>query len=224
MSRFLTATRSIAVTAFAAATLLSAAGTAFATPDKEPPVSGDPRASAHPGNAKAQECAELFPGSEAVDEADLTVETDGSGTYLDITAVADGTEVVGVIVKGTPAYNRYDAADLGDLPWLDLHAPLASSGEPAQISHWFACGVAAGPTSTTPPTTTTTESPATSAPATTPGGEGPASTSVPVDNAADEEALAETGFAAGWLVPLGAALLLGGGLMLFLMRTRGARR
>ncbi|OLF07836.1 hypothetical protein BLA60_26345 [Actinophytocola xinjiangensis] len=234
MSKLLTVTRSIAVTAFAAATLLSFGGPASAAPDRQP-VSGDDRATAHEGNAKAQECAQLFPGSRAIATADLTVVTDGSGTYLDITAIADGTDVVGVVVKGGPAYNRYDAAALGDLPWLDLHSPLVPSGKPAQISHWFACGVSTNPTTTTPPATT--EPPTTTEPSTTPGEPTTSeptttdgtptestTTSAAVVPAADHEDLAQTGFSGGWLVALGATLLLGGGALLFLMRTRGARR
>lgn len=231
MSRFTTVTRAAVVAAFTAGALFGIASTASATPNTEPPVSGDDRATAHPGNVVAKDCAELFAGSKAIAEGDLTVETDGSNTYLDITAVADGIEVVGVIVKGGPAYNVYAPAGLGELPWLDLHSPLVPSGKPAQISHWFACGVEDTTTTTTAPPSssdTETETPPTS----TPAGEEPSSseptpaptTSEDVAPAAEEAELAETGFDGGWLVALGAALLLGGAALLLLMRTRTARR
>lgn len=214
--------RAAVVVALSAITLSGIAGVASATPDKEP-ESGDDRATAHPGNVVEKDCADLFPGSEAVDKADLTFEVDGSNTYIDITAA---TDVVGVIVKGGPAYNVYEASDLGDLPWLDLHSPLVPSGKPAQISHWFACAVE-GTTTTTTTTTTDDTEPSTS----TSSGEEPSSSAAPnpttsqdVAPAAEEEALAETGFDAGWLVTLAALLLLGGGALLFVMRTRTARR
>jgi hypothetical protein len=87
------------------------------------------------------------------------------------------------------------------------------------VSHWFACGVEKENETTTPPS----ESEG-------PGGGGstePTETSAPqgdVSPAAEEDELAATGVASGPLVALGAVLLLGGGALLLLMRTRGARR
>jgi hypothetical protein len=213
------------VAALAAGALLGLAGTATATPDLASPVSGDDRATAHEGNAVERDCAELFPGSAPVAVGDLTVEVDGSNTNLDITA-ADGVEVVGVVVKGGPAYNVYAPGDLGELPWLDLHSPLVPSGKPAQISHWFACGVEGAPT--TNPTSSAGETPTSSSRADEPGAEpgaGPeTSATEDVEPVAEEDELAATGFDGGTLVALGAALLLGGGALLVVMRTRGARR
>lgn len=220
MSRYIRAT--VALTSAVAGAVLFAAP-AFAAPADDP-VAGDDRATAHPGNVVAADCAELYPGSHDV-TGDLTATDDG--TYLDVTAVADGVEVVGVIVKGGPAYNQYDVADLGDLPWLDLHSPLNASGKPAAISHWFACGVGEATTTTTPPTTTTTttdsSSPATT---TTTGGSSVSGTSVTTTTSADvapaaqDEDLASTGFNGGWMVALAAGLLLAGGAVLTLVRKR----
>jgi cell division septation protein DedD len=209
------------------------------------PESGDDRATAVAGNKVAKDCAKLFAGSHALAPGDLTTSVDGTKTYLDVTAVKDGVEAVAVIVKGGPAYNVYKAADLGDLEWLDLHSPLVSSGKPAQISHWFACGVTkttttttttGTETSTTDTTTETTETTDTTTETTTesstPGESSSSSTTtvtttttdaavVPVAN---EDDLAATGFNGGWLVLLAALLLLGGGAALLSARMRGARR
>ncbi|MCE6993376.1 hypothetical protein LZG04_00915 [Saccharothrix sp. S26] len=128
------------------------AGGASAQPNQDPPQSGDPRATAvagnidigQPGNA----CATVgLPGTEATLSGGFT----DDGTYIDITANPDGSQISGVVVKGGDAYNVYPA--LGALPWPDLHAPLNASGKPAAISHWFVCLT---PVTTTTTTTTTT--------------------------------------------------------------------
>ncbi len=229
MSRYIRA--SVALASAVAGAVLFAAP-AFAQPADDP-VSGDDRATAHPGNVVGEKhCDDLYPGSHDV-TADLTATTSGegeNGTYLDITAVADGVEVLGVIVKGGNAYNQYDVADLGELPWLELHSPLNPNGKPAAISHWFACGIGesttttpTSPTTTTGTETTTTESsPATT---TTTGGSEVAGTSVTttsaeVSPAAEDEELASTGVNAGWMVALAAGLLLAGGAVLTLLRVR----
>jgi hypothetical protein len=227
---------------FAATTaaFLLLTGTAAAQPGQDDPVSGDDRATAYPGNVVAEkDCATLYEGSEPVAEGDITHSTDGTETYLDITAVADGVEIAAVIVKGSDAYNEYLAGDLGELPWEDLHAPLASSGKPAQISHWFACGGEDTTTTTTETTTTTTESTTSTTDTSTstpPSSESSSSssssaavttvttTSASVAVAADEDDLAFTGFSGGWLVLLAAVLLLGGGALLFVVRMRTGRR
>jgi hypothetical protein len=219
--------------ALAAVVLLP--GTALAQPADQP-VSGDGRATAHSGNVVGKDCAELFPGSSQIAAGDLTSSVDGTNTYVDITVVADGVEVAGVIVKGGPAYNVYQPADLGALPWLDLHSPLVPSGKPAQISHWFACGVTESTTTTTTTgevggtsTTTSTET-STSSESSTASSESSSSavsvtttTSAAVAPAAEEGDLASTGFNGGWLIGLAAALLLGGGALLLLVRRRAAR-
>jgi hypothetical protein len=227
-------------TAAAAAAVLFT-GTAAAQPGDEP-VSGDARTTAHSGNVVAADCAELFKSSTAIATSDLTYSVDETNTYVDITAVADGVEVVGVIVKGGPAYNVYTAASLGALAWNDLHSPLVSSGKPAQISHWFACGTKTTTTTTTETTTettdtttaeTTTETSGTessSSPPTTTtsdsssAGAGVTTTSAGVSPAAEEGDLASTGFNGGWLIALAGLLLAGGGALLLLMRLRAARR
>ena len=242
MSRYIRAT--VALTSAIAGAVLFAAP-AFAAPG-DVPVSGDLRATAHARNAVEKDCPTLYPGSHAVTGA-LTAKADGegkNGTYLDITAVAGGVEVLGVIVKGGDAYNRYDVAKLGVLPWLDLHSPLNPNGKPAAISHWFACGTGGSTTTTTTTTgtettttttgtettTTTTDSSSSSATTTTTtGGTGSESSSTGVTTTttpagvapvADEDDLASTGFNGGWLVALAAALLLAGGAVLLLLRTR----
>jgi len=147
-------------------------GTLAATADPPAdPVAGDDRATAYPDNAVEADCPTLFPGSTSVALTDLTYSVDPTETYLDITAVDADVEVAGVVVKGGPAYNVYEVADLGDLAWLDLHSPLVSSGEPAQISHWFACGVTTSTTTTTTTTTTSTSTTTSSPTITTTSGE-----------------------------------------------------
>ena len=209
------------------------------------PSSGDDRATAVAGNKVGKDCGTLFAGSHALAAGDLTFTVDGSNTYIDITAIKDGVEVVAVIVKGGPAYNVYEVADLGDLAWLDLHSPLVSSGKPAQISHWFACGVkdtttttteTSTSTSTTDTTETTETTTETTTESSTPGesssSEVPSSnstavttttTSAEIAPVAEDDDLASTGFNGGWLVLLGAVLLLGGGAALVLVRMRSVR-
>jgi hypothetical protein len=211
-------------------------GTLAATADPPAdPVAGDDRATAYPGNVVEADCPTLFPGSTSVALTDLTFSVDATGTYLDITAVDADVEVAGVVVKGGPAYNVYEVADLGDLAWLDLHSPLVSSGAPAQISHWFACGVTTSTTTTTTTTTTSTSTSTTTsgtttttsgeqATSSTPGATTTTTTPAAVSPAASDDDLATTGFAGAWLLGLAAALLLGGGALLIVLRTRGARR
>jgi hypothetical protein len=221
MNRLSTISRSLIVASCAFGALIGFTSLASASPPDRTPESGDDRATAHAGNVNGQDCSSLFPGSTAVAQGDVQFEGGDNTAGLDITSVPEGIEIVGVIVKGGPAYNVY--AGLGDLPWLDLHAPLVPSGEPAAVSHWFVCGVEEKDDTSTPPTTTpsegegsggggSTESPESSAP------------QGDVSPAAEEEELAATGVASGPLVALGAMLLLGGGALLLLTRMRGARR
>jgi LPXTG-motif cell wall-anchored protein len=234
MRRYILAATSATSAAVAALALF--AGTAAAQPADEP-VSGDDRATAHSGNVVNKDCAELFPGSSAIGAGDLSHSVDGTNTYLDITAIAGGADVVAVIVKGGPAYNVYEAADLGDLAWLDLHSPRVPSGKPAQISHWFACGGKETTTTTATTTTTTgtgteTTTTSTTDTSTPPNSSTPGSgaatvttTTTPADvaAAAAEDDLASTGFNGGWLVVLAAILLLAGGGLLLVRRPRTTR-
>lgn len=230
MSRFHTVSRSLIVASIAAGALIGLTTFASASPPNRTPESGDARASVHAGNVVAQDCADLFPGSTAVPQGDITFAGGDNTAGVDITVVPAGVEVVGVIVKGGPAYNVYEAADLGALSWRGLHAPLVPSGQPAAVSHWFVCGVGESETSapTETPTDTPTDTPAptsTSSEAEGPGGGSTeTSTSEDVSNAAEEQDLAATGVEAGPLVALGAALLLGGAALLLVMRSRSARR
>ncbi len=233
MSRYIRA--SVALASAVAGAVLFAAP-ALAAPPAKDLVSGDDRATAHDGNVVGhKDCATLYPGSHEV-TGDLTAETDGTpGTYLDITAVADGVEVLGVIVKGGDAYNKYDVAKLEELPWLDLHSPVNASDKPAEISHWFACGIGESTTTTTTTTTgtetTTTTTTDDSSPATTTtdgssssevSGTSATTTSADVSPAGQDEDLASTGVDAGWMVALAAGLLLAGGAVLTLVRRRNA--
>jgi LPXTG-motif cell wall-anchored protein len=209
------------------------------------PPSGDDRATSFstPGglNVTAADCATLWPGTTAI-----TVTATVDATYIKITGLPAGTTVSGVIVKGGPAYNRYDLAKLGTLPWAELHSPLSPGNEtkPAGISHWFACGKAAvidqpsTPVTTNPTTTLTTTSTKTASTTTTAtsvptstvptstvptsittAAVVPSTTSVAV---ADASNLPDTGANVGWLVVIGAVLLLGGGIVLGVPKVRNA--
>ncbi|GDY29535.1 hypothetical protein [Gandjariella thermophila] len=203
-------------------TVLGAAAAAHATPST-PPQSGDVRAVAKPGNVHDGECAGAGLPGQAVDvEANI----DGN-TYITITGVPDGVTLTGVVVKGSPAYNVYT----GLTDWSRLHAPLAGkSGQPATISHWFACGT--GTKSSTPKPPSTSKPPASgssTARSSTPAGgaaaTGRTTTSASAVAAASENGrLANTGFDSALPLGLAAALLLGGGTALTLARRRAARR
>ena len=99
------------------------------------PASGDDRAKSYAGNAVT--CADAGLAGSIVE-----VTASDDGTYLDITAVPEGTTVSGVVVKGGNGYNVYAAGSLGELPWLELHAPVNASDNPAAISHSYVCGEA----------------------------------------------------------------------------------
>lgn len=219
MNRLSTISRSLVVASCAVGALIGFASFASASPPDRTPESGDDRATAHSGNVVGKDCADLFAGSTAVAQGDIQFEGGDNTAGLDITSVSDGIEIVGVIVKGGPAYNVYSG--LGDLPWLDLHAPLVSSGKPAAVSHWFACGVEKENETTTPPAS---ETPGGPTEPTEPTETGAPQGDVSPEEAAEEDELAATGVASGPLVALGAVLLLGGGALLLLVRMRGARR
>lgn len=231
--------------ALAAGAMLMLSGQASADPPSGD--SGDPRATAYPGNVKTCDGASLS-GSKV----DVTSTEDD--TYIDITAVPDDVTISGVVVKGGPGYNIYLPGSLGALPWTGLHAPLVPSDKPGGISHWFACGTTSTTTTTTKTpceTTTTTEETTTttsatettttddttsststsgttsgttsSAPSTgvtTTTGGAVVTTSLTGGDTTPQGGLAYTGFARGWLVPAGVALLAVGATLLFLVRRR----
>lgn len=205
----------------------------------------DPRAVAHDGNATT--CAAAGLSGDLVDKSDLEF-TGGvvdSDTSVTITGVADGLDVTGIVVKGGDAYNVYEPGARGlsaDVPWADLVAPINNGGQQPQLSHWYVCAeeTEEPPTSSTPPSSTeptepteTSEPTGTTEPSETTGPSQPGddtttptsdadSTTTTSDAAAssDDDDLALTGFGAGWLIPIGALLLLGGGLAMWLARQR----
>jgi len=189
-------------------------------------VSGDPRATAHDGNAVT--C--LDAGLAGTDITASVTHTD-DGKYIDITAVPAGKSVTGVVVKGGNAYNVYLPGALGALPWLDLHAPLNGSEGPAGLSHYYICGVDSPPPSsppvTTPPATTST-TPASVAPTT--AAASPSTSVKAVKNAKPPAVLPKTGsgmsLGTGLAISLG--LLLGGAALMFgsgrLAVAKGKRR
>jgi len=223
---------SMTAAASGAAAMLAMAGVGVAAPENPAPPSGDERAVSYSGNVVAADCPTLWPGSTAV-EVDATITDE---TYITITEIPDGVEIVGVVVKGGDGYNVYEADSELLSPWVLLHAPLAGNSEgPAAISHWFVCGVTeqstSTTTSTTPPTSstsgTTTSSTTTSSTTESSSPTGEPSTSVTTTSMAavpvvNDEDLASTGANVGWLVLLGGALLLAGGALLGFPHVRKA--
>jgi hypothetical protein len=124
----------------------------MALAQEDPPVSGDERATAFPGNVAPGDCQV---GGQPIPESKLTVSGGAAGEFfLDILAVDAGYTVQSIFVKGADAYNLYQPGQSGlgsDPPYQDLHAPLAPNGQPQAISHWFACGIVPD---TTPPSIT----------------------------------------------------------------------
>ena len=182
---------------------------------QEAPESGDVRATAYAGNVT--DCAGAGLAGSTIE---VTYTVDESETYITITGVPDGTTLTGVVVKGGNAYNVY----VGDQR-TELHAPLNASGKPAQISHWFACGTAASPTSpppspTTPPPTPTTPPPS---PTTPPPTVSPAPTTpgiAPIAPPPAGGALPVTGSNVLPITGLGLALVLAGIAVLLEPRMR----
>jgi|SRR5215217_4503653 len=115
-----------------------------------PPVSGDERATAYPGSVPPGDCQD---GGQPIPEANLTFSIEAE-TYLTITAVDEGYTVESVFVKGGDATNLYSGLPT-DPPYEDLHSPLNSLGQPAQISYWFACGIVPEVDTTSPTVTAT---------------------------------------------------------------------
>ncbi|ROS44740.1 LPXTG cell wall anchor domain-containing protein [Amycolatopsis thermoflava] len=206
----------------------------------------DPRATRHEGNAST--CADAKLAGSILTSPDDYTYTRGKledDQYLDILTVSPDITVTGIVVKGGNAYNVYEPGKLGlpdSPPWTDLRAPVTGQNDNIpQLSHWFVCGTEKTTTTTTTATsttgtetTTTTASSATSstvvsttsqssvgtssssaaggAVATTSGG--------PKATTQNAEELAYTGFDGGWLIALGAALVLGGAALVFVVRAR----
>jgi hypothetical protein len=195
---------------------LAAAMPASATPPKldDPPVSGDDRAKAYPGNAKT--CADAMLAGEIVLKGDEGPEK----MSIDPAKIPAGYDLTGVVIKGADAYNVYVPAVL-----TDLVAPLKNGKHP-EISHWYVCG--------TKKTTSSTPSTPPSSPPSNPSNPGTPSSSSPASSApavggnavvsGDDDELAATGFSStGPLVGGGALVLLGAGLLMALRRTRRQR-
>lgn len=188
-----------------------------------PPVSGDDRATAYPGNAVTCEDAGL-PG-EILEGVRYFTNT--AGTHLVIVSVPEGFEVTGTVIKGANGYNVYGPGDR-----IGLHAPLNDGGQIPQISHWYVCGQPPGTTTTTTATTTetttttgsttsdtsTTES-TTSESESTSGSPGESTTPGGGDSGeVGDDELAETGFSSRGLLVAGGGLLLLGLALVFGVR------
>ncbi|HKN99336.1 MAG TPA: hypothetical protein VJX10_19610, partial [Pseudonocardiaceae bacterium] len=93
----------------------------LAAPDG-PPQSGDDRAKAVAGNATTCEAAGL--GGTKVVFANVE---DATQKFVTITAadVPSGDTLLGVVVKGGPAYNVYT----GLTEWTKLHSPINPGGQ-----------------------------------------------------------------------------------------------
>ena len=127
------------------------------------PTSGDPRATAYPGNlhdsGAANGCTQLgfagdteiaVGGSTGTSSGGVTVTSDN--TYLSV-SWPSGTQVDVVVVKGGPAYNVYPSTAFASSPTTGLHAPMVGVNQDnvPTISHWFLC---LGDPSQQPPTIT----------------------------------------------------------------------
>ncbi|TNC29250.1 LPXTG cell wall anchor domain-containing protein [Amycolatopsis alkalitolerans] len=207
-------------------------------------ASEDPRAAVKEGNVTTCEGAGLA-GDILSAPADYTYTRgkDNVDQYVDILTVTPGITVTGIVVKGGDAYNLYVPGEQGlaaTPPWTALRSPLVAGKNIPQISHWFVCGTktttttiarSGGSTTTTATSetstakssssggVTTTSSPAASS-SSSAAGVVVTGTTGPGATAANASKLAYTGFNSGWLVGLGAALLLGGAALLFLVRMR----
>jgi hypothetical protein len=184
-------------------------------------VSGDPRATAHDGNAVTCAGAGLA-GTDITSSVTLS----DDGTYVDITAVPTGKTVTGVVVKGGDAYNVYLPGAFSSLPWLDLHAPLNPNGQPAGLSHYYICAIDTAETTTSSaPVTTSSSAPVTTSSSAAASSSSSAAASVlpskATSSAAEETDVAVEGTksggelaATGGSLPLGTALAISLGLLL----------
>ena len=200
----------------------------------------DPRAIAHDGNVTTCGSAGVS-GTllKPVVDYQFTGGVPNVDQYVTITGVSGGVTVSAVVVKGGDGYNVYVPGRLGlpaTPPWTNLRSPLNGGGNIPQISHWYVCGTVTTPSSITgkPTTTRTSRNTTTSGPAgeTTTGSTAGRSSSSMAGGAAaaatstssvvntNQSNLAHTGFNGGWLVGLGAVLVLGGAALLVVLRVR----
>jgi len=130
------------------------AGAAFAGASKPAPPPGDERAHSFSGNVTT--CGQVGLSNDTLiggGTGDFTADgwdIKSDGTNLTVNAVAAGSQIDALVVKGGDGYNVYAAGVFTQLPVSGLHAPLV--GNPPKnvptISHWFAC---AGPGDQNPP-------------------------------------------------------------------------
>ena len=210
----------------------------------------DPRATRHEGNAttcaQAGLAGTILESPADYTFARGKIDDD---QYLDILTVSPAVTVTGIVVKGGDAYNVYEPGKLGlstTAPWTNLRSPVTGQNNNIpQLSHWYVCGTkktttttttTSTATSTTGTTTTTassatsssgastapSESSAESAASSAAGGAAAVTTTSggPRTTAQNATELASTGFGGGWLIGLGAALVLGGAALMFLVRAR----
>lgn len=232
----------ITVAALAVGVVVGSAATAQAADE-------DPRAVGREGNVVTCEAA-VVSGVELKPGVDFTFTGGAvkDDKYVTITGVSAGVVVTGIVVKGGDAYNVYNPG-LRSLPllppWENLRSPVNNGGQVPQLSHWFVCGTKVPPSSgssaTTPPSSratvpssqtsesSTTTAPSMSSPApstsktssSAAGGAAVVTTTTTTNAAiANSANLASTGFGNGWLVAIGAALVLGGAALMFLVRSR----
>src|SRR4051794_36682339 len=138
-------TRTVAVRLAGAAFVLAAALPWVASPASAvlpggTGHSGDSRAASFDGNVtkcNANDTSGEGQLGAGLPGKTISVTATDDGTYIDITAVQSGYTAGYVVVKGgANGYNVYEVSDLGQLAWLDLHAPLNPNGKPATISHY----------------------------------------------------------------------------------------
>lgn len=131
------------------------AGVAAASAATGGPTSGDPRATAYPGNIhdgkSGNACSQLgfandtevaVDGSGGYSVGDYDITSDGSN--LTVSAIPADTQIDALVVKGGDAYNVYPAAAFTSLPGTavtGLHAPMVgvNQDQVPTISHWFLC-------------------------------------------------------------------------------------
>lgn len=220
--------------AVAAVAVFALATTATAQPEKPALNSGDERAVAYDGNVDIKhDNACTVGGLTGTPIAPGEFTFTGGVNELDLDITVAPENVIGVVVKGSDAYNVYLAAKLGALPWNDLRSPDKNDKAP-EISHWYACGIVKQeppkeeppkeeppkeePPKEQPPVEETPSSTVTVPPSSSEVA--PTSTSAPAAAAAED--LASTGFGSAWLVGLGAALLAAGAAVLLVLRRRRA--
>lgn len=210
----------------AGALSLAAALPAFATPPpKDTPISGDDRATPHGGNTTVCDDPDdpndaNLPGDIVTVSFVYVYNDENEKVKVTITSVPSDIQLTGIVVKGAPGYNVYPPSAL-----TNLRSPQNPGGQLPAISHWFACGIKKDTSTTTkppgnPPSSSTISSSSSSSSA--PGGGATTTTSPAAQGSVvSSTALADTGFsAAAPLVGAGALILLGGGLLLGLRRTR----